>query len=149
MKRAFRVIVVCVFVCGIIMSQIVSAGAYSRYTIAKTAQQNSGGTPYMSAWKTKLTDHYVYVKNNSSSGGSLSCWVHRTNNSSSTSNNTVDRYYGKWTYNGASMHAVTVSKGKSKNLTNYVHEDGYTYAALGYIMNRENVAYSITWGPDL
>ena len=39
-------------------------------------------------------------------------------------------------------------KGTYYYLPNYVKEDGYKYATLGYIMNKEAVSYHIAWSPD-
>lgn len=112
------------------------------------AFNNSGGTPCRSKWRPKTDYTSVWCENKSSSGGSLSAWVCRTDNTSTTSVYTVDRYYGTWSYNGATKNKKTLPKGTYYYLPNYVKEDGYSYATLGYIMNKEYVDYSITWSPD-
>ena len=60
----------------------------------------------------------------------------------------TDRYYGHDTYNGASKNQVKVAPGQSKKLTNYVYEDGYSYAGIGFIMQKEYVEYNFYWSPD-
>ena len=109
---------------------------------------NDGGTPFMTRWREKRDATSAYVKNDASSGGSLLCWVHRSNSSTEYVSQSVDRYYGKLTYNGASKNAKTVKKNWYYYLPNYVHEDGYKYAAIGYIMNYEHVTYKFYWSPD-
>jgi hypothetical protein len=90
----------------------------------------------------------VWCENKSTSGGSLSAWVQRTNNKNTSSVKTVDRYYGSWSYNGATKNMKNLPKGTYYYLPNYVKEDGYKYATLGYIMNKEAVSYHIAWSPD-
>jgi len=92
--------------------------------------------------------HLFGAKNKSTSGGSLSAWVQRTNNKNTSSVKTVDRYYGSWSYNGATKNMKNLPKGTYYYLPNYVKEDGYKYATLGYIMNKEAVSYHIAWSPD-
>ena len=71
-----------------------------------------------------------------------------TNNKNTSSVKTVDRYYGSWSYNGATKNMKNLPKGTYYYLPNYVKEDGYKYATLGYIMNKEAVSYHIAWSPD-
>lgn len=125
-----------------------AAGNINDTIVYKEANQNSGGTPYRSAWRGKWDYTSAYCMNTTTSGGSATVWVHRTNNSKTSSQYTVDRYYGKWSYNGATRNSKTVYRGKYVYLPNYVKEDGYNYAALGYIMNKEGVKYKMWWSPD-
>lgn len=112
------------------------------------ASRNSGGTPYSTNWRPKSDYSSVYCENTSSSGGSLTAWVERTNDTNNKSVYVVDRYYGSWSYNGATKNSKTLSKGTYYYLPNYVKEDGYSYASVGFIMNKEAVKYSIAWSPD-
>jgi len=120
--------------------------------------QNSGGTPYISSvYRRKYNSTSVWCENYSSSGGSAKCWVHRLSgnvnsmmiDTPSTGNaNRVDRYYGgTLPYNGPSNSKV-LPKGTYYYLPNYVNEDGYTHAALGFIMIKEKVYYKFGWSPD-
>ena len=92
--------------------------------------------------------HLFGAKTRAHQGGSLSAWVQRTNNKNTSSVKTVDRYYGSWSYNGATKNMKNLPKGTYYYLPNYVKEDGYKYATLGYIMNKEAVSYHIAWSPD-
>ncbi len=125
-----------------------AAGNITDRPINIDANNNDGGVPYRSTWERKTDATSVWCENKSTSGGSLSAWVHRTNNTSVSSVYTVDRYYGSWSYNGATKNMKTLPKGTYYYLPNYVYEDGYSYAALGYIMNKEHIAYHIVWSPD-
>lgn len=151
MKMLKRTIAVCFVLISMMSFFCISANAAGNITdtiINIKAVNNNGGTPCRSKWREKMDYTSVWCENKSTSGGSLSAWVHRSNSTSATSMNTVDRYYGTWSYNGATKNMKTLPKGTYYYLPNYVKEDGYTYATLGYIMNREAVAYSIAWSPD-
>lgn len=151
MKTIKKAVALCLALISMISVFCIPANAAGNITdslINIKAVNNNGGTPRMSFWRSKRDYTSVWCENKSSSGGSLSAWVHRTNNTSTTSVYTVDRYYGNWSYNGATKNMKTLPKGTYYYLPNYVKEDGYTYATLGYIMNKESVAYSIAWSPD-
>mgnify|MGYP007098955980 FL=1 len=87
---------------------VFSAGNVSDTIINISARSNNGGTPCRSIWREKKDYTSVWCENKSTSGGSLSAWVQRTNNKNTSSVKTVDRYYGSWSYNGA-----------TKNMKNY------------------------------
>ncbi len=137
--------------CAISSFACISANAVgniqNRYIYIK-AINNDGGTTHRSSWEEKRDATSVWCENLSNSGGSLSAWVQRSNSTSAGSVNTVDRYYGSWSYNGATKNMKSLPKGTYYYLDNYVYEDGYSYAALGYIMSREHVDYHIEWSPD-
>lgn len=95
-----------------------------------------------------VSDTIINISARSNNGGTLSAWVQRTNNKNTSSVKTVDRYYGSWSYNGATKNMKNLPKGTYYYLPNYVKEDGYKYATLGYIMNKEAVSYHIAWSPD-
>ena len=101
----------------------------------------------MSGFRSKTDYTSVWCENKSTSGGSILAWVHRSK-TNSASVHSIDRYYGSWSYNGATKNAKTISRGSYYYLTNYVKEDGDKYAALGWIMNTEGKAYKIAWSPD-
>ena len=132
-------------VCGLPVS---ARGNVSDSIIQIQAYLNDGGTPWQSEFRPKWDYTSSYVKNDNASGGSLLCWVNRSHTETNYSDDTVDRYYGYLTYNGASQNAKTVYPNCYYYLPNYVKEDGYEYAGLGYIMNSEGVYYKIYWSPD-
>lgn len=121
-----------------------AAGNYKDTLWTVEAINNSGGTPYSSAWRTKADSSSAWCENKTTSGGSLKVWVNCKNNKSSK----VDRYYGSMSYNGATKNTRTLQKGEGCYLPNYVKEDGYNYAGIGFVMNRENVKYTFAWSPD-
>lgn len=114
-----------------------------------SSYQNSGGTPYCSpTFEDKTDDSSVYVMNTYSSGGSLDAWVLRKK--SINAKIEMDRKYGggyNIPYNGPS-NKVRTARGDYNYLYNWVYEDGYPLAGLGYIMNTEGVYYEIAWSPD-
>lgn len=83
---------------------VFSAGNVSDTIINISARSNNGGTPCRSIWREKKDYTSVWCENKSTSGGSLSAWVQRTNNKNTSSVKTVDRYYGSWSYNGATKN---------------------------------------------
>lgn len=147
-KKGIAVCLILISMASIICIPANAVGNIQDKYINVSASDNDGGTPRRSSWEPKEDTTSVWCENKSSSGGSLSAWVHRSNSKQSTSFYTVDRYYGSWSYNGATKNMKTVPKGSGKYLINYVKEDGYSYAALGFILNREHVAYRIAWSPD-
>ncbi|MBQ2970991.1 MAG: hypothetical protein IJE16_00400 [Ruminococcus sp.] len=151
MKVIKRTIALCLILISVMSVFCVSANAAGNIqdtVINISAVNNDGGTPRMSIWRAKRDATSVWCENKSTSGGSLSAWVHRTNDTRTTSVYTVDSYYGTWSYNGATRNMKTLPKGTYYYLPNYVYEHNYSYATLGYIMNKESVAYSIAWSPD-
>ena len=152
MKRFKKVLVSVLAVTSAVSSvTCISANAAGNITdtvINIEAKNNSGGTPRSSFWRHKTDYTSVWCENKSTSGGSLSAWVNRSNSDTNNSVYTVDRYYGTWSYNGATKNRKILQPGTYYYLPNYVKEDGYTYATLGYILNREYVDYSIAWSPD-
>lgn len=125
-----------------------AVGNYKDSIVNVEAKDNSGGTPSRSMWRIKADYTSSWCENKKKSGGILKVWVERTNDRKTTSVNTVDRYYGKWSYNGATKNSKRLKPGQHSYLKNYVKEDGYKYATIGYILNRERVDYSIAWSPD-
>lgn len=125
-----------------------AVGNYKDSIVNIEARNNSDGTPRGSFWRPKYDYTSSWCENKKRSGGNLTVWVERTNNRKTTSVNTVDRYYGKWSYNGATKNTKKLKPGQHSYLKNYVKEDGYKYATIGYILNRERVDYSIAWSPD-
>ena len=136
MKKLKKMIVLGMVVLSLMSAltfSVFSAGNVSDTIFNISARSNNGGSR---------------CENKSTSGGSLSAWVQRTNNKNTSSVKTVDRYYGSWSYNGATKNMKNLPKGTYYYLPNYVKEDGYKYATLGYIMNKEAVSYHIAWSPD-
>lgn len=87
-----------------ILTASISVNAVGNYTnsiVNVEAKYNSDGTPRRSIWRVKADYTSSWCENKKRSGGNLTVWVERTNNRKTTSVNTVDRYYGKWSYNGA------------------------------------------------
>lgn len=125
-----------------------AVGNYKDSIVNIEAKDNSGGTPHRSIWRGKADYTSSWCENKKRSSGNLTVWVERTNNRKTTSVNTVDRYYGKWSYNGATKNTKKLKPGQHSYLKNYVKEDGYKYATIGYILNRDHVDYSIAWSPD-
>lgn len=125
-----------------------AVGNYKDSIVNIEAKDNSGGTPHRSIWRGKADYTSSWCENKKRSGGNLTVWVERTNNRKTTSVNTVDRYYGKWSYNGATKNSKRLKPGQHSYLKNYVKEDGYKYATVGYIMQKERVSYSFAWSPD-
>lgn len=125
-----------------------AVGNYKDSIVNIEAKYNSDGTPCRSGWRYKADYTSSLCENKKKSGGILNVWVERTNNSKTTSVNTVDRYYGKWSYNGATKNSKKLKPGQHSYLKNYVKEDGYKYATVGYIMEKERVSYSFAWSPD-
>ena len=125
-----------------------AVGNYKDSIVNIEAKDNSGGTQHRSIWRGKADYTSSWCENKKRSGGNLTVWVERTNNRKTTSVNTVDRYYGKWSHNGARKNTKKLKPGQHSYLKNYVKEDGYKYATIGYILNRERVDYSIAWSPD-
>lgn len=125
-----------------------AVGNYKDSIVNIEAKDNSGGTPHRSIWRGKADYTSSWCVNKKRSGGNLTVWVERTNNRKTTSVNTVDRYYGKWSYNGATKNSKKLKPGQHSYLKNYVKEDGYKYATVGYIMQKERVSYSFAWSPD-
>lgn len=111
------------------------------------AIDNSGGTPYYTDLRRKEDASSSYVRSASSNTGNLHCWVIRSH-SDEISGDPTDRYYGHDTYDGASKNQVTIAPGQRKKLINYVKEDGYSYAGIGFIMQVEGVRYDFYWSPD-
>lgn len=125
-----------------------AVGNYKDSIVNVEAKYNSDGTPCRSGWRYKADYTSLWCENKKRSGGNLIVWVERTNNRKTTSVNTVDRYYGKWSYNGATKNSKRLKPGQHSYLKNYVKEDGYKYATIGYILDRERVDYSFAWSPD-
>lgn len=125
-----------------------AVGNYKDSIVNVEAKYNSDGTPRRSIWRVKADYTSSWCENKKRSGGNLTVWVERTNNRKTTSVNTVDRYYGKWSYNGATKNFKRLKPGQHSYLKNYVKEDGYKYATIGYILDRERVDYSFAWSPD-
>lgn len=151
MKKVKKMIVLGMVVLSLMSAltfSVFSAGNVSDTIINISARSNNGGTPCRSIWREKKDYTSVWCENKNTSGGSLSAWVQRTNNKNTSSVKTVDRYYGSWSYNGATKNMKNLPKGTYYYLPNYVKEDGYKYATLGYIMNKEAVSYHIAWSPD-
>lgn len=139
MKKVKKMIVLGMVVLSLMSAltfSVFSAGNVSDTIINISARSNNGGTPCRSIWREKKDYTSVWCENKSTSGGSLSAWVQRTNNKNTSSVKTVDRYYGSWSYNGATKNMKNLPKGTYYYLPNYVKEDGYKYATLGYIMNK-------------
>lgn len=147
-KKLIALFLLLVCIASYCSYSVSAAGNITDTIINISATNNNGGTPYRSGWRTKTDYTSVWCENMSTSGGSLSAWVHRANSTSATSASSVDRYYGSYSYNGATQNMATLPKGTYYYLPNYVKEDGYKYAALGYIMNKEKVSYQIAWSPD-
>lgn len=151
MKR-FRKIIAFTLVIVSLMSVNITANAVGNVedTIFEIeAKNNLNGTSRNSIWRIKKDYTSAWCENTKKSGGKLSTWVERTNNKNAKVGTTVDRYYGKWTFDqGATKNKKILKPGQHCYLPNYVKEDGYKYATLGYIMNRENVYYRIKWSPD-
>jgi len=151
----FSLMSICLLSCFVF--SVSAAQNIDDYIIVIEAQHNSGGTAYISPqYRRKYNDTSVYCENYSISGGSASCWVHRLSTSGNSdvptpntgNSSRVDRYYGgTLPYNGPPNRKL-VPKGTYYYLPNYVNEDGYTHAALGYIMNKEVVKYKLGWSPD-
>ena len=127
---------------------VFSAGNVSDTIINISARSNNGGTPCRSIWREKKDYTSVWCENKSTSGGSLSAWVQRTNNKNTSSVKTVDRYYGSWSYNGATKNMKNLPKGTYYYLPNYFKLKVLYWNTLGYIMNKEAVSYHIAWSPD-
>ena len=125
-----------------------AVGNYKDSIVNIEAKDDSGGTPHRSIWRGKADYTSSWCENKKRSGGNLTVWVERTNNRKTTSVNTVDRYYGKWSYNGATKNSKRLKPGQHSYLKNYVKEDGYKYATVGYIMQKERMSYSFAWSPD-
>lgn len=111
------------------------------------AIDNSGGTPYYTDFREKRDYTSSYVKSWSSNQSNLYCWVSRSSNGDFNGDPT-DRYYGHETWDGASKNQVRVAPGHHAYLKNYVKEDGYRYAGIGFIMQMEGVDYDFYWSPD-
>lgn len=147
-KRTIALCLVLISMMSVFGVSASAAGNIQDTIINISAINNNGGTPHMSIWRKKTDSTKVWCENKSTSGGSLSAWVHRTNDNLTSSVYTVDSYYGTWSYNGATQNKKTLPKGTYYYLPNNVKKDKYTYATLGYIMNKEAVAYNIAWSPD-
>lgn len=115
------------------------------YTVS--AEDNSGGTPYYTELRPKEDKSWAYVRSDSSNQSNLFCWVIRSR-SNGYSGDETDRYYGHDTYNGASQNQVRVAPGREEFLTNYVREDNFDEAGIGFIMQKEYVDYTFWWSPD-
>ena len=127
----------------------VFAGNYQDKLETVKAQDNSGGTPYYTEiYREKEDATSSYVSSRSSNKSNLFCWVVRSNNRYGSGGDDTDRYYGHHTYNGASQNQRRIAPGNYAYLPNYVHEDGYKYAGIGFIMQREYVEYNFDWSPD-
>ncbi len=124
-----------------------SSGNYHDTLFTVSAIDNEGGTPYYTDFRTKEDATSSYVRSDSSNQSNLYCWVIRSSDGN-YDGDVTDRYYGHDTYNGASQNQVRVAPGQHAYLKNYVHEDGYNYAGIGFIMQREAVEYNFYWSPD-
>lgn len=134
-----------------ILTASISVNAVGNYTnsiVNVEAKYNSDGTPCRSGWRPKYDYTSSWCENKKKSGGILKVWVQRTNNRNTSNYDTVDRYYGKWSYNGATKNSKRLKPGQHSYLKNYVKEDGYKYATVGFIMEKEKVGYSFAWSPD-
>ena len=125
-----------------------AAGNYKDWIVECDALDTGGGTCWRTPWRSKLDNTKAYVKNTYDSGGAILCWVERSRSSFDQSADCVDRYYGHGSYNGATQNAKMVYRGWYYYLTNYVYEDHYSYAAIGFIPWTENVYYKFYWSPD-
>ena len=99
MKKVKKMIVLGMVVLSLMSAltfSVFSAGNVSDTIINISARSNNGGTPCRSIWREKKDYTSVWCENKSTSGGSLSAWVQRTNNKNTSSVKTVDRYYGSW-----------------------------------------------------
>lgn len=147
LKRIISIVITLLCVFSIFALSTNAAGNISDTLHSVSAAQNSGGTPYCTSLRAKTDDTSVYVKNSAISGGAMSCWVNRSN--SASSGGSVDRFYGVDAGEfGASQNQKYVPKGTYYYLPNYVYEDGYRYAGVGFIMHIEGVYYEFLWSPD-
>lgn len=112
------------------------------------AEDNDGGTPHYTNFRSKEDDTSSYVSSWSSNKSNLFCWVIRSHNQNSYSGDVTDRYYGHHTYNGASQNQRRIAPGNYAYLANYVNEDHYAFAGIGFTMQREHVIYDFYWSPD-
>lgn len=134
-----------------ILTASISVNAVGNYTnsiVNVEAKYNSDGTPCRFGWRGKADYTSSWCENKKKSGGILKVWAQRTNNRNTSNYDTVDRYYGKWSYNGATKNTKKLKPGQHSYLKNYVKEDGYKYATVGFIMEKERVSYSFAWSPD-
>lgn len=148
-KKSLSFIVGLATILSLSTISVSAAGNIEDSAIYHGSEQN-GGDPYMGKFRGKWDYTSMYVKNSSSSGGSIYAWVHRSNSDASGQSRytTIDRYYGNFTMNGPKKNRALVNRGAYQYLINFVREDGYDYATLGYIMNIECKPYTIYWSPD-
>ena len=157
MKKIYKILCICLIISLTLFSLPSSAaGNYHDTYVHVRAWEYSDGCQNYSEYREKWDYTSSYAKNYKSTTYSITVWVTRTNNLSDpwggTKNNDItDRYYGSIKQNwimSATKNCKVLLPGQATYLPNYVKEDGYKYAGIGFTIPESFGTIDIAWSPD-